>query len=265
MNSPKVLKQHDKYSFYSSGTTGSPRRISVNAEVIHREVAYLATLFASRLRINYFVPLHHIYGYIWAVLLPEALRIEAIPFATPRPGDLLIGHPGTWRRWQTLPADIWGINAGGPGNPPPGLEQWLDVYGSTETAGAASRTSPDQPFELFPYWPDYFEGPDHIRWLSPRHFFLEGRKDGAIQVCGTNVSLAYIRSILSKCPNVNDITLKTNPARRLTAVVVGSATESELVAWAAANLTPAEQPATYEFKLATPPETAYPHPQGENP
>ena len=116
MNRTKVLKLPETFLFWTSGSNGLPRQLELLKQHIDREVEYLPELFASRRRIQSLLPSHHIYGYIWTVLLAARLEIEVIPGADFQPGNLVIGHSNSWRTFsgQTMPMDHWTLSSGGP-------------------------------------------------------------------------------------------------------------------------------------------------------
>jgi 4-coumarate--CoA ligase len=124
-------------------------------------------------------PTHHIYGFIWGVLLPLALGVPAIDAdlqALPEllPGDLLVAVPDQWA-WlsnaqhttDAWPQSVKGVTSTAPlhadihhqlrlekatqaGVPKAALAQLLHIYGSAETAGLAWRDDPSRPYMLAP-------------------------------------------------------------------------------------------------------------------
>ena len=131
-------------------------------------------------RVVTLAPTHHIYGFIWGVLVPKALGVPAIDaslqaFPPLLSGDLVVAVPDQWawlakaehttHGWPVnvkgvsstapLPAAVHRLltasalrfNAVGEARKPP-LAQLLHIYGSAETAGLAWRDDPDQPYTL---------------------------------------------------------------------------------------------------------------------
>jgi long-chain acyl-CoA synthetase len=256
MNSTKVLKLQKSYRFRTSGTSGTPRIVGLDHGKIDREINHLANLFATRRRIVSLVPNHHIYGYLWTILLAEALKVEALTApGRLRFGDLVVGFPGGWRK---LPSsgwvpDVWAVSSGASASGTEaehlraiGCARWFDVYGSTETAGIGMRESPDAPFELFPWWPDSFtEAPNRLHWVGERHFFVGDRRDGAVQVSGLNVYPERVAAVLMEHPGVREaVVRKMRPeeGERLKAFIVGSATAEELLTWCEERLSKPERP-----------------------
>lgn len=165
-------------TFRTSGSSGSPKRCTHALATLEQEIAALAPLVPGRRRILSAVPSHHIYGFLFTVLLPRrlagwhdggAVEVTDVRRAGPaalaglaRPGDLIVAHPGWWeaaaRVTPAFDADIVGVTSTAPC--PDALAATLDaaglrllqVYGSSETAGVGWRDRVDQPFTLLPYW-----------------------------------------------------------------------------------------------------------------
>jgi len=222
--------------FQTSGSTGLPKACSHTKARLRQEVDFLATLMPGARRVWRLVPPHHIYGFLFTVLLPDHLGLpveDARTQAWPRllqalqPGDVVVGHPLWWQNWaqQGLPwpAGCLGINSTGPLAPAaeaylagqPG--RFILVYGSSETSGIGFRHPGEAAYTLFPYLrpgeegliltqPDGVEQEiplmDHLQWQDARHFVLSGRKDQAVQVGGYNVFPAQIARRLAQRPGV---------------------------------------------------------------
>ncbi len=75
-------------TFTTSGTTGRPKRCSHDAVHLRTEIAFLADLFRDRQRIVSLVPTHHVYGFLFCALLPDALAIQHL--------DATLFSPGRW-------------------------------------------------------------------------------------------------------------------------------------------------------------------------
>jgi long-chain acyl-CoA synthetase len=181
------------FTFTTSGTTGARKHIRHREEVLSSEArgwvdvlngsvpgAMPSMQAQSVKRVVVLVSTHHIYGFIWGVLVPLALGVPAVDAdltALPelRPGDLIVAVPDQWawlagsgnamvhRRWphgvqgvsSTAPlADavhrkLVGDDSAGP-EAPTMLQRLLQIYGSSETAGLAWRADPMQPYTLAP-------------------------------------------------------------------------------------------------------------------
>jgi 4-coumarate--CoA ligase (photoactive yellow protein activation family) len=163
-------------TFRTSGSAGSPKRCTHGLALLWQETLELARLLPGRKRILSVVPSHHIYGFLFTVLLPRALpagttRVDVLDLrtATPatvlreaRPGDLLVAHPGWWELAARLEPrfadDVVGVSSTAPCPDPlaraladAGL-RLLQVYGSSETAGVGWRDQAGAPYTLLPYW-----------------------------------------------------------------------------------------------------------------
>ena len=160
-------------AFSSSGFTGQPVHHATATALLAQEVqTALAPMFADRTRILALVPRHHIYGFLFTVLLPKCLGVpvvERAPIAIPSlinqfaGGDLVIAFPLFWdgaaKLGTAFPGGVQGTTSTGPCSPDTiralirlGLGRMTEIYGSTETIGMGARHDVDAPYELFPYW-----------------------------------------------------------------------------------------------------------------
>ncbi|NBF41962.1 MAG: AMP-binding protein [Spirochaetes bacterium] len=226
-------------TFYTSGTVGPPKRITHSWASIEQEIDFLSDVFAGRRRVISTVPAHHIYGFLFTVLLPEHMGVPVMSFtweelgelsARVCAGDLVVSHPTLWRYLSRSaghwPGGVWGTSSTAPlpadihrALTAGGLERLWEIYGSTETAGVGLRDRPDAPFELFPYlsagdpragdaaWTE--ELPDRLEWVDGRHFFPRGRVDRVVQVGGENVSLEHVEDVLGGIPGVEQAIVRT--------------------------------------------------------
>ncbi len=162
----------EELAFYTGGTTGSPRpQRHLSARLI-QEIEYLRTVFSGRKRVVVTVPVHHIYGFLFGVLLPRALEVPAVDARfslltgtrAPQPGDLVVSVPFLWERFlpgsTTWPGNVWGVSSTAPLDPSTGtglcggVDRLTEVYGSSETGGIGLRDhcAGEEAFTLFPYW-----------------------------------------------------------------------------------------------------------------
>ena len=160
-------------TFRTSGSSGSPKPCTHPLALLWQEVEALARLLPGRRRIVSLVPAHHIYGFLFTVLLPRCLGIDTIcdlrdhaPAALAArlmPGDLVIGYPDVWRAVGQaagpLAPDVVGVTSTAPCPPEvarvalaTGLTRLVQIYGSSETAGVGWRDAPEGGYTLFPYW-----------------------------------------------------------------------------------------------------------------
>lgn len=247
-------------TFRTSGSAGTPKRCTHPLATLWQETLALAQLMPGRRRILSAVPAHHIYGFLFTVLLPRACAIDEVVdlraaspaacLAALRPGDLVVAHPGWWEALARLRPgfgpDVMGVTSTAPC--PDALAdelagaglRLLQVYGSSETAGVGWREQGGAPFTLLPYW-DAVEGAhalvrrmpdgldarhalqDRLDWEDARRFRPAGRIDQAVQVGGTNVFPGYVADVLRMHPAVEDAAvrlMRPDEGRRLKAFIV---------------------------------------------
>lgn len=165
----------DELTFRTSGSTGAPKTCVHPLAALQQETAELASLFHDRRRILTAVPGHHIYGFLFTVLLPQALGLApdstvdlrgSSPARLARllqPGDLVVGHPDFWQALtRSVPQVAPGVIGVTSTAPCPdhisdaveqaGIASLFHIYGSSETAGIGWRTSCREPYRLFSYW-----------------------------------------------------------------------------------------------------------------
>ena len=83
----------DEICFRTSGSSGAPKTCRHSLAGLWQEAAELAALFPGTRRIVGLVPSHHIYGFLFTVLLPRALGLEPEAFV-----DLRGSSPGAVAR-----------------------------------------------------------------------------------------------------------------------------------------------------------------------
>lgn len=243
--------------FRSSGSTGLRQRCVHDMTSLEEEVAFFASELVGRRRVVVALPCHHIYGFLFSLMLPARLEVSVLDVrnrfppsvaAALRSGDLVIGHPGFWSELTRAapsgwPTDVVGVTSGAPcpdevaeAARDAGLARLLQVYGSSETAGIGWRDEPSAPYKLLPFWQTTdgglrlkragkreVEAPDCLRWLDMDNFFLEGRRDAAAQVGGMNVYPGRVRDVLCDHPAVSEAAVRLmtlNEGGRLKAFVV---------------------------------------------
>lgn len=237
-------------TFETSGSTGAPKRVRQSREALESEVgAIVADVLRGRpvRRVVRAVSVKHIYGFIWGLLLPRTLGIDAIglPVGLPgamlreaRPFDLILATPFAWDRTALsdvrFPADVTGVTSGGPTTPDTwragaqgGLARMIEVYGSSETGGVGWRDDPAQPFRLMTDLAKQETPPrglrraggealalqDHLDWEGDTTFHVRGRQDPVVQVAGTNVNLSELRALLEAEPWVLEAAVRLDGDR----------------------------------------------------
>ncbi len=246
-----------KLTFRTSGSTGQPRPIVHRLSDLHDEIdALLPLLFKDTTRVLSAVPCHHIYGFLFTVLLPQKLsEIPVLDIAglSPgslvgllRPGDLIVGHPEFWAAAARAIPFGWRSGVTGLTSTAPcpaetaakleqaGLSRLVEIHGSSETGGIGWRTDPAANYALMPQWQRnqdgglrrngvVFAAPDRLEWVASRRYRINGRIDGAVQVGGTNVFPAHVEAVLSSHPGVAAASVRLMAAtegRRLKAFIV---------------------------------------------
>ncbi len=236
-----------RLTFRTSGSSGPPKPCTHELAHLQQEVGYLGTLLDGRHRVLTAVPAHHIYGFLFTVLLPDRLSCgpaldlrSATPQALPQrlqAGDLLVSHPAHWalvaRHASALPAGVHGVTSTAPcpdelaqALAGAGLDRLLQVYGSSETAGIGWREAPGSSYRLMPHWqrdpteasalvrvaPDGSRWPhamqDRVEWLIGEQFRVAGRLDAAVQVGGINVFPERARQALLAHPSVHEAAVR---------------------------------------------------------
>ena len=250
-------------TFRTSGSSGAPKRCTHRLDSLWREVDALVQLAPGRQRVWSAVPAHHIYGFLFTVLLPQAsgapLAVSDLRGASPAalasllaPGDLVVAHPDFWGQVAALaPAftpDVTGVSSGAPCPDATALAlaaggmRLLQVYGSSETAGVGWRAAAEDPYRLLPHWRRSDAGntiertaangverhalQDRLDWIDDERFLPNGRIDQAVQVGGTNVYPAYVAEVLAMHPGVRECVvrpMRPDEGTRLKAFVVAAA------------------------------------------
>ncbi len=166
-------KTHNETLFFStSGSTGTPDVCPQAIVLLEQEILAQAEIFRGCTRILTFVPRHHIYGFLFSVLLPKALHVPVLDLppvastgllAKMAKGDLVIAFPLFWKALSqlrvTFPQGVHGVTSTGP-CPAATIHELLDrdlammteVYGSSETGGLGTRNHPEDPYTLLPFW-----------------------------------------------------------------------------------------------------------------
>ena len=282
-------------TFRTSGSTGEPKRCTHAIADLRAEAKGWASYFGNVTGIVTLVPAHHIYGTIFTALLPDCLGLDqavedaggADAVRRAAPGTLAVGTPTQWaylaRALPHFPAKITGVTSTAPMPPQLAyqlrgqrLARLVEVYGSSETGGVAVRQHEAAAFQLLENWSVdadrriermladgshmLFDTPDHLRWLDDRHFVVEGRRDGAVQIGGTNVFPARIRDMLLAHAGVADAAVRLEQdTGRLKAFVVPSSANAdpdglieELDRWCGTRLASVERPRRFAFGAALP-------------
>ena len=229
------LARNDRVlGFHTSGSTGESVLHVHELTELEREIDHWAALLAPVALVAGVVPRHHLYGFLFTVLLPWRLNVpflearDLLParlVATLPANALVIGYPDYWRLIADcsprFPPRTQGLTSTAPC--PDALSQRLvpsilarlvQIYGSTETGGIGWRDAPAAPYLLLPHWQRADDAlydpqtdrrvvpPDRLDWQDARHFRLGGRHDRAVQIGGVNVYPERVARWLASQPEV---------------------------------------------------------------
>ena len=172
--------------FRTSGSTGAPNACKQSFALLEQEIQAQAEIFKEHIRIVTLVPRHHIYGFLFSILLPKALGIPVLDLPLVpsrsqmeqlRPGDLVLAFPMFWKSLSALapsfPPGVCGVTSTGPCPADVihtllnlGLCRITEVYGSSETGGIGTRHHPDHAYTLLPFWEPPTVQADHPTVLT---------------------------------------------------------------------------------------------------
>ncbi|MBE4855799.1 acyl-CoA synthetase [Enterobacter cloacae complex sp. P40RS] len=216
---------------YTSGSTGTPQRVSKPVVSLDREARLLANHFGDRLAGRHVVAsvvLHHLYGLTFRVVLPMALGLplhaSLLSYAeqlSALPDDkryLFISSPAFLRRLDPSltppPVDLL-LSAGGvlPWRDIAAVHGWLsvwpdEIYGSTETGVMAWRYRQEestlwQPFPGVTFHGDRVLSPlihepegialdDILHFTTDGRFSLAGRRGRVVKIEDKRISLEEV-------------------------------------------------------------------------
>lgn len=228
-------------AFYTSGSTAAPQRCMHRWQTLTAECDHFRTLLAALIEggiERVIVPAlpHHIYGFLFGIMLPERAGLEAvhghqalamIQSRRLKSGDLIVGYPFIWqllaRQEAGFPAGVIGLTSTGPCEAAvletlkaQGLAHIVEIHGATETGGIGVRCSSQAPYALLPRWQRGDNAhrlidrdthavatlADHLQWEDERHYYPCGRIDGVVQIGGINVQPQQVARLLETHPGV---------------------------------------------------------------
>jgi len=170
-----LCKKHDAITFKTSGSTGIEKDISHQWDELLQEVRFFSNLFQKTRRIISFVPCHHIYGFLFTIILPRMLTVPIMDFryksigeiiSSLEPDDLIVSIPIQWQyfndslasNYQIKSSNIQGLTSTAPCSPDliqslrkKGIQIITEIFGSSETSGIGYRQSPHAPYRLLPF------------------------------------------------------------------------------------------------------------------
>jgi long-chain acyl-CoA synthetase len=228
-------------TFHTSGSTGTPKPCRHTLAGLEAEIRAQARHLGPVRRVIGMVPCHHIYGFLFTILLPRFLDISFVEARGRMPGrvaaemeagDLLVAVPEQWALIaRTGPADLTGragLCSTGPLAPDLFTEligrglSLTEIYGSSETAGIGWRCCPDEPFTLLEGLSLSADGSrldrdwqgqgqdllDRVTLSGNGQFRLRGRRDSAVQVGGVNVFPEQVAARLRQHPDVTEAAVR---------------------------------------------------------
>ncbi len=137
-----------RYTFFTSGSTGTPKPVVFSPRQLDEETASLAPLFTDRRRVVSVMPVHHVFGFVFALALPRRLGIPVLDlpplptaafFRQLRAGDLVLAFPVFWQSVLDIhrassglshPENLHGITSSSPC--PPHVVEGLLGLGRTD-------------------------------------------------------------------------------------------------------------------------------------
>jgi long-chain acyl-CoA synthetase len=242
-------------TFRTSGSTGESKRCTHKIADMAAEVESWVTILGAPVRFVSLVPSHHIYGTIFAALLPDRYDVPCtqgrFSAATAfkeigREKVVVVGTPALWayvsRSLLSFSPGVVGVSSTAPLSAQLAqqlngqrLARLIEVYGSSETAGIGWRDDPSAAYCLLGHWSRVADGAhlingasdtkaelmDMIDWHDDRHLTISGRRDGAVQIGGYNVFPERIRARLLAHADVADAAVRLESATgRLKAFIV---------------------------------------------
>ncbi len=224
-------------TFFTSGSTGIPKPCVHHESHLRQELIGIVPNYSQTKRAIVSVPLHHLYGFTFGLLLPRALQVP-VAYEVPFPAsikkslqeyDLLVATPLLHDHLSNI-EELSGENiycVSGSAALAEGTFlrmidrgfHFFEHFGSSELGVMCFRDHPDKPFTLLPQFvsknadgslirllPDNTEllcpVQDTIDWIDERHFRPKGRKDFAVQVGSTNVFPSHVKKILESHPHI---------------------------------------------------------------
>lgn len=271
--------------FMSSGSVGTPNPHRHPFQWLVREMQDIAEALGPIQRIVSMVPAHHIYGFLFSVILPAWLgvpRVDARGWPAPalarhgRPGDVWVSHPFWLQSYLAcgldVPADttIFSSTQALPDDwmrelVQRGAARIFEMYGSSETAGIAWRDRPGA-FHLLKRWSRqadgrlldaYSEGrcialPDRVEWLDASSFSVIGRVDRIVKIAGERVDIDAVESHILQFPGVTaaKVRLSSAPVPRLKALLIPASLAGQVDELRAhvSQLSAAARPLSWHFQ-----------------
>lgn len=221
-------------TFSTSGSTGKPKRFDHHLDILLNEAKELNSILSPFNRIISLVPSHHIYGFLYTILLPQISKSEIIyetnlKINKLQDHDLIVAIPQQWYAYKNIFLDNKLNLKGTSSTARLNDDLFQDItnsqinlfefYGSTETLGIAYRNKPYKNFTPFSYIQikndklyntftnQELELMDNIEFVNDKIKILE-RKDKAVSIGGTNVYPKLIEEKLKSYHLVKDCVVR---------------------------------------------------------
>ena len=223
-------------TFLTSGSTGKAKKISHSLSDLVHEARLWIELNGEVRFVYSMVATNHIYGFVWATLLPalcgaSVVDARKMPLSTIKENEksLVVTIPDCLPMLQLISHDIVShCNVVVSGSPchhnklvyavDLGVKRAIQIYGSTETGGVAWRDQNRAAYTLRDdlevdgdsvlYRGKKLDIQDHLSFVDSRSFNVLGRKDGVIQIKGRNVDVSVIRQKIADHCGIADSALK---------------------------------------------------------
>jgi 4-coumarate--CoA ligase (photoactive yellow protein activation family) len=220
-----------RFGFFTSGSSGKPKEILHDKHLLIQERDFWID-FTKAKGVVCLVPVRHIYGFIWGLLLGS--RLKQAKFLGPNEwhkvsdvaseNDVIVGHPVAWQQISAPFPHRFAISSTAPINRKLTEKlrskniKGINVYGSTETGAIAYQAWENEHFKLLPYWQKQgiklnraqknYSIPDQLHWINGDCFKIEGRTDDVIQIGGENVSLDSLKEQLKAISGAREVWVK---------------------------------------------------------
>lgn len=245
-------------TFYTSGTTGNKKMVTHRYSILKYEVDFIYKLLEYPERIFYELLPHHLYGFIFTIMLSNIYNVEVIQFKDKSiqyfknnitNKDVIVTYPLFWNYINNsidkFTSNTKGVNSAGKIDKntisellKKGITHFYDIYGSTETGGVGYKVNLNDYFTFFDYI-NYDNskniiikkiGDSNISYpvmdkikVKNNRFILKGRIDKKIKIGGVNISLNNIKERILKNEYIRDCAVRpttVNKDKRLKLFIV---------------------------------------------
>ena len=251
-----------KLRFFTSGSQSKPKAVMHSLDSLLAEAAVWQKHLSIPDTVLVAIPQHHIYGFIWSVLMPKLWGATVIDIRSrllnqlPDIGTaLLVAVPAQVPVFNTVemtqrdkmsivlsaaPYEFEGLKH----LKNMGFDQVWHIYGSTETGGMGFRNQQTPLYQLRDdlvyrsqqLWAGETQLPlqDKLVFNDDRQFSVGGRLDGQIQINGYNVDTQCLLDGLKKMELVVDAAVRvttdeTTHQKRIKAFIVAKLKDHERV------------------------------------